>query len=66
MKPFFVAAFLFLAMAMSVYNHQEENDQSTQYQHDEDRPVPPDFRHQGSKIRKEFRIHPSGIYIQVP
>ena len=50
MQPFCVAAFLFFTMAISVYDHQDENNEATDHQHDEDRTMLPKFRHQGAEI----------------
>jgi hypothetical protein len=49
MKPF-VAAFLFFSMAMGVNDHEDENYKTSQYQNDQDRPIPPNLGHQVMEV----------------
>jgi hypothetical protein len=63
-KPFFVAALLLFAMAMSVDDDQDENDEAPDHQQDEYGTIPPDFGHQGPKICISISIHPLPIYIR--
>ena len=49
-KPFVVAAFLFLAVAVRINDQQDENDKTSDYKHDEERAILPKQRGKGAKI----------------
>ena len=50
MQSLFVAALLFLAMAMRVYDHHDKKQKANANQHDEDRAILPNRGHQSAEI----------------
>jgi len=59
-----MAVMLFFAVAMGVNDQQDEDDCATNQEHEDNRLVPPYFRHKAEEILEKIGIHPFPIYIR--